>query len=240
MKGVIISVSPSSRIVDISHAIKPQDVDNAAFIVWSTYKFFPDGTIFVCVVDPGVGSQRNILCVETKNYIFLAPDNGLLKFVLNSESIKNTVAVANRKYFRDEVATTFHGRDIFAPVAAQLANGLPVRKLGAKIKPAVSVEQFVKVALNSKKAYSGKIIHVDHFGNVVTNFQFAKTFSPKLQLHFNKHRINLFCPTYVAAPDQKPFAIVGSMGLLEISIKNENAARFLRASVNQRITLRIS
>ena len=121
MKGVIAGINPFANIVDICHSISPQDIFSGAYLLYTSYKYFPRKTIHVVVVDPGVGSRRNIICVETKNYFFLAPDNGILSFIVQEERLKSIIRVTNSKYFLPSLSSTFHGRDVFAPVAAHLS-----------------------------------------------------------------------------------------------------------------------
>ncbi|MGR3218622.1 MAG: SAM hydrolase/SAM-dependent halogenase family protein, partial [Candidatus Anammoxibacter sp.] len=133
MKGVILGIDRSARIIDLSHSIKPQDIIGAAYVLLSAYKYFPAGTVNLVVVDPGVGSDRKIICVKTKDHIFLAPDNGILSILIAHETPEIIIEVTNKKYFLPEVSNTFHGRDIFAPVAAHLANGVKPEELGEEL-----------------------------------------------------------------------------------------------------------
>ncbi|TLY27641.1 MAG: SAM-dependent chlorinase/fluorinase, partial [Ignavibacteria bacterium] len=132
MKGVISAIAPGTPILDLSHEVLPQNITQAGYLLWSCYKYFPAGTIFVCVVDPGVGSGRRVLCVDGAGYRFLGPDNGLLQLVLDSLDGYSIVIVENRRYFRNEISPTFHGRDIFAPVAAHLSRGVRSASLGRR------------------------------------------------------------------------------------------------------------
>lgn len=235
MKGIILSIAPEVTIVDITHSIAHQNIDEAAFVLWRTYKYFPKGTIFVCVVDPGVGSVRKILCAESANYYFLAPDNGLLRFILGEERIKRFVSVENTTYFRKEISSIFHGRDIFAPVAAHLSKGVSVSKLGARVTPSTASENFV--VIRQKGKYKGKIIHVDHFGNLVTNFLLEMKSNPKNSLRVGKYTVNEFHKTYSEARAGIPFLIIGSANLIEVSVKNGNASKALHVKLNQPVQL---
>jgi S-adenosylmethionine hydrolase len=239
MKGVILTLSPAAQIIDITHSIEPGNVDQAAFLLWTTFNYFPKGTIFVCVVDPGVGSKRNILCVQTNNHCFLAPDNGVLKFVLGSIRAKTIISVTQKKYFSKEISNTFHGRDIFAPVAAHLFNGLSIGKLGAETTPVTAKEHFVEIVAASKKTYAGKIIHIDRFGNIITNFHSRRFSTLRSRLQIGKTTIHRFSRTYAEAESKYPFLTIGSSMLLEISFRNGNAARLLNAKMNQRVRLRM-
>jgi hypothetical protein len=236
MKGVIHDIAPQARIVDITHNIPPQHFESAAYILWSSYRFFPRGTIFISVVDPGVGSKRKILGVKTKDYIFLSPDNGLLKYIFATEKKTDVISLVNKKYFLSHISSTFHGRDILAPVAAHLANRISLSTLGKKTIPVTTAEQFVYV--NQRGEYSGKIIHIDHFGNIVTNFQMHSYSSMKLTLYVRKHIIQKYYSTYSESTGSSPFLIVGSSGLIEISIFNGNAASLLKLKPSQSLRLK--
>lgn len=168
MKGVIAGINPSVNIVDICHSVSPQDIFNGAYLLYTAYKYFPKGTIHTAIVDPGVGSKRDIVCVETKDYFFLVPDNGLLSFIVQEERPKSVIRVTNNKYFLPLPSSTFHGRDVFAPVAAHLSLGVKPQQLGIMIN---HLEQ-----LNIPKPFrkktgqmEGQIIYIDRFGNLISN-----------------------------------------------------------------------
>jgi S-adenosyl-L-methionine hydrolase (adenosine-forming) len=167
MKGVILGINPHAQIVDVSHEIPPHDVEHAAFVVKSAAPFFPKGTIHVVVVDPGVGTERLVLAVRTGEAVFLAPNNGVLKYIFDGHPGAEVFNVTRSEYFRDRVSRTFHGRDIFAPVAAHLSRGLPPEKLG---RPFADFERgSVARPVRSRGGIAGVIIAFDRFGNGVTN-----------------------------------------------------------------------
>ena len=236
MKGVILSIVPSTTIVDITHDVLPQKIDQAAYLLWSSFKFFPKGTIFVCVIDPGVGSERKILCVETDDYLFLAPDNGILKYIFHHYNKADVFEVSNEKYFADDISSTFHGRDIFAPVAAHLADGVSPSKLGDALTPEFGAEWFNTIDPGKKGTYRGKVLHIDRFGNLITDFMFENEVKSKLSLNAGTHKIINYFSNYAEATGH-PFMIRGSSKLLEVSLRNNNAANFLRANVNQKLLL---
>lgn len=247
VKGVILSRAPHVQIVDISHGVRPQNIDQAGYLLWAAYKYFPEGTIFVSVVDPGVGSRRKIICATGDGYIFLAPDNGLLKYVFGEIKHPEVYAVTAKRYFLKNVSKTFHGRDVFASVAGFLANGLVPSKLGKRIKGRISSERFA-ILDSARKVVVGKVIHVDRFGNLITNFlaDVAQTQHGKrvthlgnisLRLDSTQKLIRRVYPTYNDAPNNEPFIVLGSSGLLEISIKTGNAAAVLGVGQGDRITL---
>src|SRR5712692_9720043 len=169
MKGIIVSLAPHVNIVDISHSVSPQNIHEGAFLLWAAFRYFPRGTIFVAIVDPGVGTSRKIICAEGEGYIFLTPDNGLLKFVLGEVHASKIVSVENKRLFLPQVSQTFHGRDIFAPVCAHLANGVPLDKLGKEVVPETRPEYFLIFNCSKDTRLKGSIVYTDHFGNIVTN-----------------------------------------------------------------------
>lgn len=236
MKGVILSLAPDVQIIDITHSAKPRSIDQAAYLLWSCFNYFPQNTIFVCVVDPEVGTSRKIICAESDGYKFLAPDNGILKFVLGSIKKIKSVFVVDQKYFLPKISNTFHGRDIFAPVAAHLANGVPIRILGPKTTP-LHAEYFIEVPTKLEIEVQGKIIHIDHFGNIVTNYLCKNNVPDKLRLRIGKRVIKGVSETYADAKTNKPFIILGSSSLLEVSIKNGNAAKIVGSKINDPIKL---
>ena len=168
MKGVIAGINPFVNIVDICHSVPPQDIFSGAYLLYSSYKYFPRKTVHVAVVDPGVGSRRDIVCVETKDYFFLVPDNGLLSFIVQEEKPKSITCVTNSKYFLPSPSNTFHGRDVFAPVAAHLSLGAKPQQLGIKID---QLEQLniPKPVRKKTGQVEGQIIYIDRFGNLITN-----------------------------------------------------------------------
>ncbi len=168
MKGVIAGINPQANTIDICHNIPAQDIFSGAYLLSTSYKYFPKGTIHVAVVDPGVGSRRDIVCVETRDYIFLTPDNGLLGFVVKEERPKNIVRVTNNRYFLPSPSNTFHGRDVFAPVAAHLSLGIKPQKLGIGISQLERLE-IPKPTYKKPGQLEGQIIFIDRFGNLITN-----------------------------------------------------------------------
>ena len=169
MKGVIRSISRDADIIDLCHNIMPQDVAEAAFVLEASYGYFPPGAIFVCVVDPGVGSDRAILCMKAHEQLFLAPDNGLLSVIPESGG-REIWAVEANEYFLKGTSMTFHGRDIFAPVAAHLAEGLEPSKLGPRVEHirALRLPKPVRAADGSLR---GQVVYIDQFGNLITNIR---------------------------------------------------------------------
>ena len=170
MKGVVLSLCPAARIVDISHHVAPQDVRGGAFMLRSTYRYFPSQTIHLAIVDPGVGSSRSIVAIRTRDQVFLAPDNGILTFILEEQRIEQAVGVDNPQQVLTPISRTFHGRDVFAPVAARLACGIDFASLGSRMEPRELVRLPLRPAgIDKNGNLVGSVIHIDRFGNLVTD-----------------------------------------------------------------------
>ncbi|KKO17893.1 MAG: hypothetical protein DCC43_08155 [Candidatus Brocadia sp.] len=183
MKGVISGINPVANIIDICHSIPPQDVFNGAYLLSTAYRYFPKGAIHVAVVDPGVGSERDIVCVEIRDHTFLAPNNGILSFVIQEERPKRIFRVTNSRYFLASPGNTFHGRDIFAPVAAHLSLGVKPQQLGDTSHSLETLDIPQPVQKNQGQL-EGRIISIDRFGNLITNFtqaQITRHFSNQTQ-----------------------------------------------------------
>jgi len=215
VKGAILSVNPSAVLVDLTHEIPPQDVAEGAFTLLAAYKTFPAGTIHVAVVDPGVGSTRRPIIVSANEQFFVGPDNGLFTYIYDREPSHRIFHVTAERYFRREVSTTFHGRDIFAPVAAALSTGVPLEEFGAEITDEVRLPS-LETPL--------RIIHIDHFGNCATNI--TRDRSPS-EIVVKGRTISEFREFYGAGAGESLFAIWGSAGFLEISVNGGSAAQVL-------------
>ena len=246
VKGVILSVNPTASIVDITHEVAPQDLLEASFLIQAAYSYFPLGTVHVVVVDPGVGSDRPIVCVELNGYRFLAPDNGLLTQVFSEGDIERAVYVENENYFLQSVSHTFHGRDIFAPVAARLSMGLDMAMLGSEAVP----DDFMRLEVPRPKyaddsTLHGTIISIDRFGNLITNIRrqdlrdlSARSEDGNLECCVGKERIMGLSKSYDAVLPRQALAILGSRGLLEISINCGNAQEVMK--MNKGDTVRVT
>ena len=225
VKGAILSVNPAAVIVDITHEIPPQDIAAGAFTLLAAYKTFPAGTIHVAVVDPGVGSTRRPIIVSANEQFFVGPDNGLFTYIYDRETSHKTFHVTADRFFRSSVSSTFHGRDIFAPVAAALSNGVAPEEFGPEINDAVRLPS-LETPL--------RILHIDRFGNCVTNI--TRALSPR-EIVVNGRTISEFRQFYGDGDDQSLFAIWGSAGFLEISVNGGSAARVLGASRGSEVSL---
>lgn len=216
VKGAILSVNPNVVIVDITHEIPAQGIEAGAFMLLAAYKTFPRGTIHVAVVDPGVGSSRRPIIVAANEQFFVGPDNGLFSYIYDREPAHRTFHVTAEKYFRPDPSSTFHGRDIFAPVAGALSTGVAPEQFGPEIND--------EVRLSSLETPL-RIIHIDHFGNCVTNIR-RQEFEG---LTINGRTISALHNFYGEASPGEVFAIWGSAGFLEISVNGASAAKVLNA-----------
>ncbi len=237
MKGVILSIHPGARLADITHDIPRHDVTSAAYTLRCVAPYYPDGTIFLCVVDPAVGTDRRILCLEKGKHVFLAPDNGILNFM--SDRGKDERWHELKAFTRSgDVSPTFHGRDIFAPVAARIAAGvrLPVVARAIPLLPARDL--FTDIPARRAAVVKGTVLHIDHFGNIVTNFRMPERTPGTLRLRIAGRMIRRICATYEEGPERSPFLIRGSNGLLEISVKKGHAADLLGVKTGHTVELR--
>lgn len=239
VKAVILSINEDARIVDLSHEVPAHDVAGAAFLLAASYPYFPPGSVHVAVVDPGVGTERRILCAKHKGHLFLAPDNGLLTAVLSEGGTERMVSVENRSYFLKEQSSTFHGRDIFAPVAAYLTRGVALDSLGPGLSPDRAIRLPGLMAERDEKGISGRILGADRFGNLTTNIMAGEVRElvkgrEEAGLRVRVEGIDVFgfYSAYGQAPEGKPFVLVGSRGTLEIAVREGSAADELGAEAD--------
>jgi S-adenosyl-L-methionine hydrolase (adenosine-forming) len=242
LKAVILNLNPEARIVDVSHRIPSFDVDAAGFVLWAAYKFFPQGTIFLAIVDPGVGSRRRILLVKTERYYFIAPDNGVLSLVLGEESIEQVREMTNPRFFLSPLSQTFEGRDKMAPAAAWLSRGASIDMFGPPVKR-LKRRAGLKARIVSSEI-QGRILYIDKFGNLITNIPaglFERLAAKKGQEHLTllvgKERLGGLRENYSAAKKGEVFFLVGSLGLIEISVREASAAKRIHSSLNQEIKI---
>lgn len=239
MKGVMLNINPQIEIVDITHSIPPQDIHGAAFLIDSAHRYFPTGTIHVIVVDPGVGSERRAIVCQTETAYFVCPDNGILTHILRNEERICTVAVENSAYFLPQVSNTFHGRDIFAPVAAHLSRGVSIDKLGSPVTHPVQLP--VPRPEVTDKAVIGQVIWIDSFGNLVTNISHEILGSLEGQdsvvIRAGGTEIDHLNRSYAESAVGEALAIVGSFNRLEISINQGDAAQVLGLQRGDRVTI---
>ena len=237
MKGAILSVNPKAQIVDITHEIEPQNIRSASFTLRACYKNFPGKTIFVAVVDPGVGSERRAILVETGDYYFAAPDNGLLSFIFSEAEEFRVFELTNKKFFAANVSTTFHGRDIFAPVAAHLSKNIQPTEFGREISDFVCWEEN-KPRQMSKNRIEAEIIGIDRFGNLITNLK-KEDLPAGFVLEISGKRIEKLQNHYAESQPGKVFMIFGSAEILEIAVFQDSAKGILKAEIGQKIAVKI-
>lgn len=233
MKGVILSINPKVTIVDICHTIKPQNIAQAAYILSTTYHYFPKGTIHIVVVDPGVGTERQAVLLITPQAFFLGPDNGVLGYIVEEAFPElEAIALTNPRFWLSPLSNTFHGRDIFAPVAAHLSLGVPSREFGDPI-PSLVTFPIPRPQLGEDGVLIGQVIHIDRFGNLITDIKREDLPRGRLFVEACGHIIDDLSSSYDEG--EELLAIIGSSERLEVSVKNGSAARFLRAKVGDEV-----
>jgi hypothetical protein len=241
MKGVILGINPRCTLVDITHEVDPQDINEGAILLANAFSYFPKGTIHVAVIDPGVGGERKPILIETKHYFFVGPDNGLLTLAAKRDGIKQVVSLTHQKYFLPEISATFHGRDIFAPVAGHLSLGIHPKVFGKK------ADRWVNLGLKKPgvegNQISGEIILIDRFGNLISNIEkerferFVKD-QPFL-IRAGKKAIRDLKRGYYQAKKNEPIALFGSGGLLEISVREGCAEKRLKMKKGDQVTVSV-
>lgn len=238
MKGVILGIQPGATVVDITHEVRAGDIRGGAFALAAAWRFFPKGTIHVVVVDPGVGSTRKAIAVQAAEHCFVGPDNGVLSWALAKQKVRAIHALENGAYFLRPVSRTFHGRDVFAPVAAHLSRGVPIGKLGPALR------DFVRLAWPEPRklrgCVQGEVVYVDHFGNAITNLRGGMLRGSKWGVCEVRDGSRRRCPVkrfYQAVPLGSPVALVGSSGFLEIAVNGGSAEKALGLKVGTRVLL---
>jgi S-adenosylmethionine hydrolase len=241
MKGVILGICPQATIVDVTHEVNSYEVAEAAFLLSQTWGYYPPKTVHVVVVDPGVGSMRRPILAEVEGQRFIAPDNGVLTPVLTREGCKVRHITAE-KYFRQPVSQTFHGRDIFAPSAAHLALGsVTAAKMGPRIENHLRLT-FERPSRTARRGWTGAILHVDHFGNIVTNIpvaEFPHVLTQPFEIAVGYRVVEKLARSYSEMPVGELFAIVGSSGYLEVSANQDSAARILGCETGAPVEIRL-
>jgi S-adenosylmethionine hydrolase len=248
MKGVILARAPQATIVDLSHAIERQDIRQAALLIMSAYRFFPDKTIHLVVVDPGVGSDRRFILLQVEGHIFLGPDNGVLGLLLESEHFRIAYEVQCEQYYMAPVSSTFHGRDILAPVAAHLAAGLDPAAVGPVIeRQSLKKIKFAEAVIDrATDTITGEVTGSDHFGNLQTNIKASSLDNlygnekSRISVSIRKETIVGIQTAYVHKAQDEILAIIGSRGFLEIAVNRGNAAKFLAADIGDKVTVYMS
>ena len=244
LKGAVLASNPEARVVDITHEVPPYDVEAGAFILRAAFETFPEGTVHVAVVDPGVGSARRAVAVEGRGHTFVGPDNGLFGHVYERAGPSRVFQLTNRNFFRREVSPTFHGRDIFAPVAGALSRGVRAEELGPEVfdfarLPSAAVEKTAAGTL------VGTVIHVDRFGNLITNITpedlSDESVARGARLRIGGREVRRFRRFFAEGAEGagEPFAVWGSAGLLEVAVFRDSAARVLGAKRGDKVEVNL-
>jgi S-adenosylmethionine hydrolase len=241
MKGVILGIQPTAQLIDISHGVQPYDIADGAFTIAQAYRYFPKKTVHVVVVDPGVGSARRPLLAETAGQYFVAPDNGVLSMVFAREPAVRVRHITNERYFLHPVSRTFHGRDVFSPVAGHLATGVTPAQFGRRIEDYLRAT-FDQPKHTGKHTWTGAILKSDHFGNLATNFhvdQFPSVRTHAFALKVGLQVITRLALTFSDCDAGELFIVVGSSGYLEVARSQGSAAQALGCGAGSPVELTI-
>lgn len=257
MKGVMLDIAPDARLVDVTHQIASQDVQETAYVLYTVYKVFPSDTVHLVVVDPGVGSARRPIAARTPCGSFVGPDNGVFSYVMAEQPVGAVVELANPRYRRAQISQTFHGRDIFAPAAAHLAADIPIHQLGPPVSDPVTLP--LPRLRVSPGVVNGEVLHIDHFGNVITSIgrlvwkaemlmlepAFRRTVAPQASFRADEasiiaagREIQGLHRTYAEVEPGGTLALVGSVGHLEIAMREGSGATALGLQVGDPVELR--
>lgn len=240
MKGAIFNINPDCQVVDITHEIAPQDIMGGAFCLAAAYPFFPKRTIHIAVVDPGVGGERRPILVETAGHLFVGPDNGLFTLVFEESKSIEIRELVNDYYFRKPVSRTFHGRDLFGPVAAHISLGVPTEKMGPTIEDFVVIS--VPDPIIEENGIQGEVIYLDRFGNGITNLKESlissvfKIRTPHIMV--GALEIGTIQETYDTVAEGAPISLIGSSGYLEVAIRGGDAKEFFGLKKGDAVFLR--
>jgi S-adenosylmethionine hydrolase len=239
MKGSIVSINPQARIIDITHEIPPGDIHSAAFILKACYRSFPPGTIFVAVVDPGVGSPRKAVVARAGAYSFVGPDNGIFSYILQNHTDTRVFSLDKRQYFKAAVSATFHGRDIFAPIGAHLSNGTPPEAMGSVVNDFRLIPWPEPKVL--EKTILGEIVFIDLYGNAISNIDRNTTLKLPSPISGAMLKSTCFAPLsthYQQAAGENPIALFNSLDLIEIAINGGSAAKAFGVAIGDPVELR--
>ncbi|MFW9907357.1 MAG: S-adenosyl-l-methionine hydroxide adenosyltransferase family protein [Candidatus Thorarchaeota archaeon] len=226
MKGVLLGYDSDIKIVDLTHSVTPQSVREGAWILINSYRYFPEQSIFVCVVDPGVGTSRDAVLVKTPEHVFIGPDNGLLYPATRDAAERQVYSIHPDSI----ISHTFHGRDVFAVAAGKYHSGVDLEEIGT---PKTDLEVPLSFYL---KGRTGEVVRIDRFGNIITNI--PPTDSETLEVSYGSRKFTLpLCETYAHGPSLGPFLLVGSYGTLEIAIQNKRAIDYLSVDIGEKISI---
>ena len=235
MKGVIAMRAPGVAVVDVSHGVPAQNVMAGSLVLKAAAPYFPAGTVHVAVVDPGVGTARRAICIETPTARFVGPDNGLLSLAAPPADVRRVVEITNERHLLSPRSRTFHGRDVFAPAAAALATGVPVTELGSAVDSVVTLD--VPSPARVGDALRGQVVYVDAFGNLATNIDAASLPATVARVEIGGRRIDGVVATYGAVATGGLLALVNSWGVLEIARRDGDARTLLGADIGTAVTV---
>lgn len=230
MKGVILSINPDARLIDLSHQVEAGSISQAASFIREAYHYFPEGTIHMAVVDPGVGTDRRLLGMELEKHFFVGPDNGIFWPIIEGCKPTEVRQLIEEKYFLPHVTSTFHGRDIFAPIAAHLSLGKDLKQMGPRLNNPIKLSYPVPKVIND--ILYGQIIRVDHFGNLITNIyrddleRFLKSVKPSIQA--GNFTIKQLSYTYSDTEEGEPLALINSSDQLELAVNLGRASQYIK------------
>ncbi|MDX1600641.1 MAG: SAM-dependent chlorinase/fluorinase [Anaerolineales bacterium] len=254
MKGVIARIAPDATVIDVTHSVPPGDVANGAFQLWKAVRYFPEDAIFVIVVDPGVGTERRPIGARWQNRQLIAPDNGILSYLLAQADVEQSVELQDPRFQLENISTTFHGRDIFAPAGAHLAAGVPLQELG----PALESLKRIRLPTFQRKGeqLQGEVVHIDQFGNLITSIGRIRADGELLHINpwlredppfvltrgevraaLEDRPLLQLDETFGDVPPGELVAYIGSEGLLEVAVNQGSAAERLGARVGDRVHL---
>lgn len=245
MKGVIKKINSDAEIVDITHAVRSQNIFEAAFILGNAYAYFPAGTIHTVVVDPGVGSDRHALVVKSSRYYFVAPDNGVLSFAMEREEVEKIVNIESEKYMLHPVSATFHGRDVFAPASAYLSLGVEPEEFGPSVKEIIRLKPSVPRKLGEREVV-GHVLCVDPFGNMITDVTesfleelLGSSRAKRLRILVRDREIDRIRETYAQGRENELIALIGSSGHMEFAMNQGRASDILGMQEGENFILRV-
>lgn len=235
MKGAILSINPNAVLVDVTHNVEKFNVRHGAFMLASVVPFFPRGTVHLAVVDPGVGTERRAIVVQTESGYLVGPDNGLLMLAAKSQCIEHVYGISDKKFMLSPISNTFHGRDIFAPAAAYLDRGILPSEFGLEVTDPF-MPDFVEV-MNDEGSFCGEVLHVDSFGNIVTNVTLRDTKAIKrVKITLSNQTVDIpFRKTYGQENFKQVIALIGSHGFLEIALNQGSASEELQVKIGDSI-----
>jgi len=243
MHGVILNIEPAAKVVDLCHSVRSYDLLDGAWTIAQAYKFFPPRTVHVVVVDPGVGSERRPILVETEQYVLVAPDNGVLSMVGAREPKFVVRHITAERRFLQPVSQTFHGRDVFAPVAGWLSKGVDPAEFGPEISDYIRLQLPQPARSDGEKRLRGAVVKVDKFGNLITNIgvvdapELFEATTSSVRISIAGQTVTRMCRSYAEGGKGELFAILGSSGYLEIAANQASAAAMLNAAVGTPVNI---